>query len=395
MDNFKLLVVKTLNDCISWTPKYADYFMGTKFFENPNFYFIFGKKSLETVQFIKNLYDIIPYRCLVLSHSNTFPKLVSNINKNDNKHITYWILGGKKCFSLFDKLVGEIVCINIHINSIPHTDELYYRLPLDNFEMTKIAQKSFDYYRKIVKYEMLTFKNKMTYFNGWISMENEYLKLSKHLVDNNYNPLTVFSEKITLDLSVDNFPILTTREIEPKLFSNEAISLYNLYCKHFQEEINHNQLVKNGNHLIQFFCDKIIDFYSIEQSDFVNENNNNKMPNIKNRYDENVSIQVYIPESKYFEQLPYDISVYSLFLILLCQKIKSQPKYVHLILGKIIFTQDTVNLVKEQIKRCPLPFPVLKLSINQMNGDSVSENENKNIKIDFDNYYHWCKLTNE
>lgn len=381
MDNFKLLVVKTLNDCISWTPKYADYFMGSKFFENPNFYFIFGKKSLDTVEFIKNLYEQVPYRCMVLSHSNTFPKLVSNINKHDNKHITYWILGGKKCFSLFDKLVCEIVCINIYINAMPHTNELYYRLPLDNFEMTKIAQKSFDYYRKIIKYEMVTLKNKMTYFNGWISMENEYLKLSKDLVENDYNPLTVFSKKISLDLSVDNFPILTTREIDPQLFSNEAISLFNLYYKHFKEEINHNQLVKNGHHLIQFFAQQ---FFANENSDFVVGNSSNKITN-------NLSIQVYIPESKYFEQLPYDISVYSLFLILLCQKICCQPKYVHLVLGKIIFTQNTVNLVKEQIKRCPLPFPVLKVSIEE-NG---TEYDNKNIKIDFDNYYHWCKLTNE
>jgi thymidylate synthase len=370
MEQLKLLLVKTNDDCISWTPKHADYFLGSSFFENSNYYFIFGKKSLDTVPFIKALYDSYPYKCLVLSRNFTFPKLVSNINIYSNKEIIYWVLGGKMVFTLFDKLVSEIICINISINAMPHPEGVYYNFPIENFEMTKVAQKNFDYFKKKLNYDIITYKNKMTSFNGWISMENEYLKLSKYLIENNYNPTTIFSEKITLDLSKDNFPILTTREIESRLFSNEAISLYNQYVLHFGENITHNQLVKNGQHLIQFWC--------FSHQNIITEKNDNYL-----------SIQVYIPESKYFEQLPFDISVYCLFLILLCQKIKNvQPRNVHLVIGKLSFTYETINLIKEQVKRCPLPFPILKISIDENNDFT------KNIKIDFENYYYWPKLSN-
>lgn len=363
MEQIKLLLVKTNDDCISWTPKHADYFMGSNFFENSNYYFIFGKKSLDTVPFLQSLYDSYPYRCLVLSRSFPFPKLVSNIKIYNNKEIIYWVLGGKMVFSLFDKLASEIICINLKITAISHTDSVYYSFPIENFEITKIAQKNLGFHKNKIIYDLITYKNKMTSFNGWISMENEYLRLSKYLIDNNFSPLTVFSEKISFDLAKDNFPIITTREIDTNLFKNDAIGLYKQYVTHFRDNISHNQLIKNGQHLIQF-------------------HSHSSLNGVTEKYENFLSIQVYIQEAKYFEQLPYDISVYCLFLILLCQKIKNiQPRNVHLVLGKLTFTPESVNVISEQVKRCPLPFPILKISIDDI------------IKVDLDDYCYWPPLS--
>lgn len=397
MDQIKMIVVKTLDDCISWTPKFADFFFGNTFFDQPNYFFIFGKKSLQTVPFLKALNEKYPLKCLVLSRNFPFPKLISNIKISKSKNqpgdtkwtlsngynnvgggeSVYWVLGGKTVFSLFDKLVGEIISVNIQINSIAHPDALFYNFPKDNFEMVKIAQKNFDYYKQKIGYDISTFQNTMSSFHGWVSQENEYLRIGKKILQQPADIL--FSEKINIDLSRDNFPILTTREILLDNFVEESINLYNQYIDIFKTNYSHNQLVKNGQHLIQFYPHDI--FYD-NVNNYVPQNNNLGLcPMSANRtFIKVLSLQVYIPECKFFEQLPYDISMYCLFLILLCQHSKNmQPGHIHLILGKIHCPTETRELVEEQVKRCPLPFPVLKLNID----------ENEKIKVTLDNYYYW------
>jgi hypothetical protein len=76
MEQLKMIIVKMDDDCISWTPKCADFFLGTRFFENSKNRFIFGKSTLENgnIPYIKNLYLKRPDSCLVYSKENNFSK---------------------------------------------------------------------------------------------------------------------------------------------------------------------------------------------------------------------------------------------------------------------------------------------------------------------------------
>ena len=372
MEQLKMVMVKTNDNCISWTPKHADFFLGESFFKMPNAHFIFGKKSLESVPFIKYLHDSFPYKCLVLSRNFTFPKLIANIKLEasaDNvEEPVYYVLGGKRVFQLFDRLVSEIISINVQINSINHPDSVFYQFPEEYFEVTKVARKHFDLYKQKINYDVTTYRNMLSAFTGWTSQENAYLNLGEKVVSSNKNVL--FVERVSFDLRRENFPILTTREIHIENFLSEAVSLFKMYTKHFKANIS-QQIIKNGQHFIQLF----------QETD--PESSGGSSPAISL-----ISLMVYIPDCSFFRQLPYDISLYSLFLILVCQSEKNrQPQHVHLTIGNLTSVEEERVLIKKQIKRCPLPFPVLRLSIS---GERDSENS---IQVELDNYYHWPSIS--
>lgn len=368
MEQIKMIMVKTLDNCISWTPKHADYFLGEAFFKTPNFYFIFGKKSLESVPFIKYLHDTAPYKCLVLSRNFTFPKLIANIRLHSDDAIAdapvYYVLGGKRVFELFDRLASEIISVNIQINSINHPDSVFYRFPQENFEITKVARKNFDLYKQKINYDVTTYRNQMSSFSGWTSQENAYLELGQKVVSCAADVL--FAQKVSFDLQRENFPILTTREIYIENFVPEATKLYQLYINRFQSDLSHQQIVRNGQHFIQIHQSKeYVDHDVAEPVTFV-------------------SVLVYIPETFFFEQLPHDISMYSLFLILICQTIKRrQPKHLHLVIGNLKSSEEDIQLISSQVKRCPLPFPSLKICVGE-----DKDNQSK-ISVELENYYHW------
>jgi hypothetical protein len=392
MEQLKMILVKTNDHCISWTPKFADYFLGDTLLKAPNAHYIFGRKSIETVPFIKTLYETMPYKCLVLSRNFSFPKLIANIKLGNNENDpVYYVLGGKRVFSLFDKLVSEIICINVNINSIPHPDSIFYEFPRDCYEVSKVAQRNLDIYKQKITYDLSTFRNIHSVFTGWSSQENEYLSIGHKLLrstktsgdDQNFS---IFSEKVSINLQIDNFPILTTREILPQDFMVEAITLYKNYVKSVGGPVvDNSRIFKNSKHFIQLFeapfettpdGQESFSHYSAEKSMKSTAVTQKKMQ---------VSIQVYIPETNYVQQLPHDLSLYALFLVLLCYRSDSlAPFMLHLVIGRVYCSHLDKQIISQQVKRCPLPFPSICLVAN--------EKDSEFIEVKLENYHHWPKI---
>jgi hypothetical protein len=354
MEQLKMILVKMDDDCISWTPKSADFFLGTKFFENNKNRFIFGKKTLENgnITYIKNLYMNRPDSCLVYSKENNFSKIISQLDLN----YIYWVLGGKRLFTLFERIISELICVHIHIPSVKTENEIFYNFPADQFELSKIASKHLDFYKTRVNYDICYYKNKNSSNNGFVSQESKYINLSKYFLSSNNN--TFFTANLFFDMTIDNFPILTVRKMDKKKIFTIGNELYENYKSEVKEndDMYQDYICQDLGHTIQFNIDG-----------------------------NNLSILVYIPSCNYFYELSEYISIYALFLILCCRnKSLKQPKMLNFIVGKLTCSgsEEEKYFISEQIKRCTLPFPILL----------IRERENNKRDFYLDDYYSWPEI---
>lgn len=350
MEQLKMIIVKMEDDCISWTPKSAEYFLGTAFFENKNNRFIFGKNTLENgnIAFIKQLYKTRKEDCLIYSSENSFSKVISQLDLS----YMYWVLGGKRVFSLFERLVSEIICVHIHVPCVKNGNEIYYTFPKEQYELTKIASKYLDFYKRKVNYDICYYKNINSSNKGWKSQESDYIDLGKHFLINNNNIL--FAANLSFDMTIDNFPILTVRKMDKKKIFEKANELYERVYENVETcEIYSDYFDTTTNHTIQF-----------------------------NVIGNKLSLLIYIPSCNYYHDLSYYISIYALFMILSCRKNQlKQPNMLNFVIGKLTCSGSEVEkyCIAEQIKRCTLAFPILL----------IREREQNLREYYLDDYFSW------
>lgn len=353
MEQLKMIIVKMDDDCISWTPKSADFFLGTRFFENSKNRFIFGKSTLENgnIPYIKNLYLKRPDSCLVYSKENNFSKIISQLDLN----YIYWVIGGKRLFTLFERIISELICVHIHISSMKNGNEIYYNFPKEQFDLSKIASKHLDFYKTRVNYDICHYINKNSSNNGRRSQESDYIDLGKYFLSTSNN--IYFTANLSFDMTIDNFPILTVRKMDKKLIFEKANELYDKYMNDINDDSSYEDYIcSDTKHVVQFNL------------------NGNKL-----------SILVYVPSCNYYHELSQYLSIYALFMILCCRnKTLKQPHKLNFIIGKLTCsgTDEEKYYISQQMKRCTLPFPILL----------IRERENNKRDYYIDDYYSWPEI---
>lgn len=160
----------------------------------------------------------------VCVYNNVYKCIDDIYNLKENKEKTFWVIGGKQIFELFEPFVEKIYLSNIHfyhkVDSF--SDYIYYKHNTYDFECVSSVQKKsyesntqqdllieYKIYERIIQPANMCFKNHFEYI--YLEVLKKCVKANKRQTRNG-QVYSYFGEQLRIDVS-SSLPILTTKRM--------------------------------------------------------------------------------------------------------------------------------------------------------------------------------------
>lgn len=270
---------------------------------------------------------------------------------NDQKIDKIFMLGGEtmtdKILSNYPSLVNNIYMAKITKN---YKCDKHFYFNQEDFTIVNFKQEN-----KILFYVYQRINRD----------ERQYLNLLTKILmkgELKSNKISLFGEQMVFDLEY-HLPMITTRKISFRSLLHDLLNFIN-------SDLN-NKLLDNS-----FSIDKLNIFQSERLITIDNDIDFFYKFNI--RYDKYLDCQLYQSNVDMTSVVPFNITVYSILIYMLCHVLNLIPGKLIYILGEVNIYIDCYEQVNSQVKKEPFSFPKLRINGNFIN---INEFKEENFEL--------------